>query len=147
MEAALRIQQEIAEKKPARAFGVFKSGMKNAGFTLTAPDAASLYSKSGAIIREREKLARQAPPPPAAGAAASSNAAGIEPAMQDEALEWDEREDPPPLIEEVDSDEEGPADEHNWPGESGLEENGEEEPQLMPFSDAKECFFFPHQGQ
>ena len=118
MEAALRIQQEIAEKKPARAFGVFKSGMKNAGFTLTAPDAASLYSKSGAIIREREKLARQAPPPSAAGAAASSSAAGVEPVLHDGAAEWYEREDPPPLEEE--------------------------DPQFMPFSEAKECFFFPY---
>ena len=54
LEVAIRILQEITDNKTPRAFGVFKNGMKSAGFTLTAPDAASLYSKAGAIVREGE---------------------------------------------------------------------------------------------
>ena len=104
LEAAVRVLQEITDNKTPRAFGVFKNGMKGAGFTLTAPDAASLYSRAGAIIREREKVARQAPPTPVAGAAASSSAAAAETELQDGA-EWYDRDDPPPLMEEIDEDE------------------------------------------
>ena len=135
METAIRIQKEIAEKKPAKSYNVFLSGMKEAGYKLSAPDAAALYARSGAVTREREKQARQAPPPQAVEGATYSNAAGLDSALQAGAAEHYEEDEPPPLKEELEEE-----DQPEGPGEGE-----EEEPQFMPFSDAKECFFFPYQ--
>ena len=54
LEVAVKIVQEIVANKTPRAFGVFKNGMKTAGYTLSPPDAASLYAQAGATMRGGE---------------------------------------------------------------------------------------------
>ena len=129
LEVAIGVHQEILEKKTPKAYNAFLSGMKKAGFKLSAPDAAALYTRTGVILKEREKQARQAPPPGAEGPPQSSALARTT-SQQDED-DWDPQEGPPPLKEENDEEEED------------QEDPEEEEPQFMPFLNAKECFFFP----
>ena len=141
LEIAVKIVQEILVNKSPRAFGVFKNGMKTAGFTLSPPDAASLYAQAGATIRKREaeKAARLAPPSPAV--AASSSAAAAAAAAEPEA----DDDNPLPLGEEFDSE-----DDLSPQVQEGADDEGEEtwrgpDPQYMPFQEALDSFFLEYQ--
>ena len=130
-ETAVKILKEIQDKKAPNAYNAFRSSMAAAGLKLSAPDAASLYARAGVVIREKEKQAKQAPAFQLTEGASSSKAALPEASPQ--------------AGDEEDGGGEGPI-QHEEDQED--QENPEEnEPQFMPFLEAKECFFFPYQDE